>query len=180
VFSKYPIKDYGTLIDDNSENIFVYADIELYDQIIRVYSLHLASLYLSREDYHLIDNPGENGNNKPLDAFSGILEKMRYAYNKRLSEVKAVSRHAEACKHSVVLCGDFNDVPVSYAYRHFQKQYKDAFKEAGFGLGNTYIRRFVRFRIDYVFLSNSLNVLDFRVIREAYSDHYPVQVVLGF
>lgn len=179
IFSRYPIVNFGKFNAQQSKNTFVFADIQAHGKTLRIYSLHLASLYLSREDYKFIDKPAENEQEKPLQAVTGILSKLRYAYERRLSESKAIHRHAQSAQLPVVLCGDFNDVPVSRSYQFFANHYKDAFKEAGMGLGNTYIRRWVRFRIDYIFVSPEFEVLEFNVLRETYSDHYPVQVILG-
>jgi endonuclease/exonuclease/phosphatase family metal-dependent hydrolase len=180
IFSRFPIVNYGSFQADGSDNTFVFADIEAGDRTLRFYSLHLASLYLSNSDYDFIDNIADNNRSETVESLNGILSKMSFAYNKRLSEISAITRHSNETELPVILCGDFNDVPVSYAYRYFRSDYKDAFKTAGFGIGNTYIRRLVRFRIDYVFYNEPLKAVDFNVIRKKYSDHYPVVVDFGF
>lgn len=176
IFSRYPISNYGNFSSDASDNTFVFADIEIYGRTLRMYSLHLASLYLSRDDYRFIDNMGENSRSETVKGLGGIFKKMSYAYKKRPDETETILLHAENSDLPVVLCGDFNDVPVSYAYRKFSASFDDAFQEAGFGVGNTYRYRFLRFRIDYVFYNEPLKALNFRVLREHYSDHYPVIV----
>jgi endonuclease/exonuclease/phosphatase family metal-dependent hydrolase len=180
IFSRFPIVNYGSFKADASDNTFVFADIEAGNRTLRFYSLHLASLYLNSSDYDFIDNIGDNSRSETVENLSEILNKMSRAYKKRLSEISEIAGHSSTSEWPVILCGDFNDVPVSYAYRYFRSDYKDAFKSAGFGTGNTYTRRLVRFRIDYVFYNEPLKAVDFNVIRENYSDHYPVVVDFGF
>ncbi len=180
IFSRFPIKKHGTFTCENSNNTFLFADIEVYGTTIRFYSLHLASLYLNDDDYKFIDQIADNEKNKAIKAVSGILSKLRYAYEKRLAESAVILKHAQNCKLPVVLCGDFNDVPVSYVYRTFGRHFKDAFREAGFGVGHTYERRFMRFRIDYIFVSRQLKVLNYSALDDKFSDHYPIESIIGF
>ena len=50
----------------------------------------------------------------------------------------------------MILCGDFNDTPLSYTYRQLSRKLTDSFIEKGRGIGNTYIGEFPSFRICYI------------------------------
>ena len=138
IFSKYAILSGGSFNPEDSERTMVYADIVLPQDTIRVYSLHLAPLHLSNRDYDIIDHFSENGGQDNIKGVSKIVSKMKNAYLKRLSESKSITKHCSISKYPVILCGDFNDVPVSAIYKNFKSEYQDSFSEAGFGLGNTY------------------------------------------
>jgi endonuclease/exonuclease/phosphatase family metal-dependent hydrolase len=75
----------------------------------------------------------------------------------------------------VVVCGDFNDTPNSYTYHQISKGLNDAFREAGSGIGTTYVGKIPFLRIDYILYSKErFDPLYFKVIRKNLSDHYPV------
>ena len=78
----------------------------------------------------------------------------------------------------IIICGDFNDSPISYSYKKIRGDLHDSFIEKGFGLGSTYIGDFPSYRIDYIFHSDDLECISFKKIRRNYSDHYPI--ITGF
>ena len=79
----------------------------------------------------------------------------------------------------MIVCGDFNDVPASYTYRHLSEGLNDAFLSTSFlRTGHTFVMRCLGVRIDYILHSDKLNAIDFCVNRVPYSDHYPVSATL--
>lgn len=82
--------------------------------------------------------------------------------------------------HSIILCGDLNETPISYTYQRLARQLTSAYREAGKGPGFTYSRRSFPVRIDHLFhstdwLCNSCNI-DKSI---SASDHYPLTVHLS-
>ena len=78
----------------------------------------------------------------------------------------------------VLLCGDMNDVPNSYAYRTLRDNRNDAFLEKGFGIGKTYTSATSRFlgklptlRIDYIFADPVIETTQFTQVNKKLSDH---------
>ena len=82
--------------------------------------------------------------------------------------------------YPVVVCGDFNDTPLSYTYKKIKKELKDAFIEKGRGLGHTYIGEFPSFRIDYILHSDDLETVGYQRDMVTYSDHYPIKAQLNY
>lgn len=79
----------------------------------------------------------------------------------------------------MVVCGDINDSPVSYAHRVIGRGLTDAYREAGFGPGFSYNRNHLYFRIDHLFVSNDFRVVKCEVDRSIRaSDHYPLWSLL--
>ena len=81
---------------------------------------------------------------------------------------------AEAIHRSpypVVVCGDFNDTPLSYAYHKLCGRLHDCFREGGAGWGATFQPFGNLFRIDYILCSLHFSVADYRLFRTAWSDH---------
>jgi len=90
-------------------------------------------------------------------------------------QVDLLASHIDSCKYPVFLCGDFNDTPVSYAYRSLRGNLNDAFLECGpRGMGKTYNGPFPSFRIDYILFPDGYDAAGFKVLGRSYSDHFPV------
>ena len=85
-----------------------------------------------------------------------------------------ISNYIKDSPYPVVVMGDFNDTPQSYAYRKIKKGLHDAFKISGRGFGNTYAGELPSFRIDYIMYSNPLISYQFKRIKTEYSDHFPI------
>mgnify|MGYP000783241517 FL=1 len=76
-----------------------------------------------------------------------------------------------------IVCGDFNDTPMSYVYRTMARGLRDAFRECGSGYSHTFRGFYNTLRIDYV-LSGGFEPLSYEVLPVDYSDHHPVVVRL--
>lgn len=86
-----------------------------------------------------------------------------------------------SCKPPLIVCGDFNAIPLSSVYRKFKKILKDAqVSISGLKPENTYPSRYPIFRIDHIFTSGNLSVKQFIVPRNKFtnsaSDHLPLIV----
>jgi len=109
-----------------------------------------------------------------LEEIKDISFRLRDAFIKRASQAKIISKHIQNSPYPVIVCGDFNDVPVSYTYRKMKKSLNDSYIEAGKGIGTTYKGKFPAFRIDFIFHSKDLNCLKFNIHDVYLSDHFPV------
>ena len=77
----------------------------------------------------------------------------------------------------IIICGDFNETPLSYNYRQMQKAgFTDTFTKVGRGIKPTYAGKLPLLRIDYVWANNGIIPLDFNRLRYKGSDHYPVML----
>lgn len=78
-------------------------------------------------------------------------------------------------KGPMIICGDFNDVPESYAYRLLKgNDLKDAYVETGFGPMITYNAHAFWFHLDQIFYRGALRPLSVRKGKTKLSDHYPL------
>jgi endonuclease/exonuclease/phosphatase family metal-dependent hydrolase len=80
----------------------------------------------------------------------------------------------------VILAGDFNNTAFSYVYRALQENMKDAFVEGGNGLGTTFMFEKYPMRIDYILLSETLDIVAFETGETSFSDHFPVSATVGW
>ena len=93
---------------------------------------------------------------------------------RRAPQAMDVAAQIEASPYPVIVCGDFNDTPASFAYGRIARGLHDAFVERGSGASGTYDRLFNMFRIDYIMVSDGLEVVNYYTFDEVYSDHMPV------
>jgi endonuclease/exonuclease/phosphatase family metal-dependent hydrolase len=176
IFSRYPIIDTGRLDFANSRtNDCIYADLNVNNETLRVYTTHLQSIKLGEEDYDNIDSM-EISKKPDWQSVKSIMKKMRLAYRRRATQADVLAEHAEAYKGKKLICGDFNDIPVSYTYHTVSKGLKDSFIAKGFGFGATYSHDFSIFRIDYALFDPHIAIHSHQVLRYSLSDHYPLCV----
>lgn len=176
-FSKYPIVRKGSINFENSHNICIYSDIVFNADTVRIYNLHLQSISL-KKDYTLMDSLAYI-NSKRIDEVKDISKRLKAAFIRRAQQVDAVKAHVELSPYPVILCGDFNDTPVSYTYHKLLGNKTDAFREAGSGLSQTYRGNLPSYRIDYIFHDAFFNATEYSVPKVRLSDHYPVISVLS-
>ena len=74
----------------------------------------------------------------------------------------------------VLVCGDFNDIALSYPHRVIADELQDVYRETSFGPGVTYNQHYMFFRIDHILAGKGYRVLNSKIDRfiDA-SDHYP-------
>ncbi len=177
-FSRFPILNEGTItFDSDYSNSCIYTDLIVKTDTVRVYNAHLSSIRFEKEDYALLEETTENNataSEENISRYKQIIGRMKNAYQKRALQLQQVLDHIYECPYPVVLAGDFNDTPVSYAYAQTRKYLTDSFVESGFGVGNSYIGKLPSFRIDYVFHSEELESAAFTTHDVSLSDHYPV------
>ncbi len=174
IFSKYPIISSGFVDVGELKQKCIYADIVKKRDTIRVYGVHLASIHLDDNDYKFMKNINKNGKDENIEGVKGIGTKLLDAYKIRAREVETLVPHIEASPYPVIVCGDFNDTPVSYTYRSIKGELKDAFLESGIGIGHTYAKGLPLFRIDYILHDKKITSKSYKRIRKDFSDHYPI------
>jgi len=181
IFSRYPILSTGKLeLPKQGTNICIYSDLLIDQDTVRVYNMHLASLHLDQENYELLDNLDKGLEEQNLKAMKGLLKRLRGAYKRRKEQVDPIAAHVSQSPYPLILCGDFNDGPVSYTYRNIADGLFDSFIQAGKGFGNTYNGRLPALRIDYILHSNDFVTSQHKVVNQNLSDHFPVVAELKF
>lgn len=173
-FSKYPIVNKGEIRFENSFNSCIYSDIKIDDDTIRVFNCHLQSIRLKEKNINFLLDQSVNTKSSHFKEIKDIFIKLRDAFRMRSKQVKLILDHVKESPYPVIVCGDFNDSPMSYTYTKMTKNLSDSFKEAGKGIANTYSRFLPSYRIDYILHSKEFKTLRFSCPRVNYSDHYPV------
>ncbi len=173
-FSKHPIVNRGVINFSNSSNSSIYTDVVINKDTIRIFNNHLQSIRFNKNNYSFITNSKNLKDDERLKEIKDISFRLRDAFIKRARQAEIISKHIQNSPYPVVVCGDFNDVPVSYSYRKMKQNLNDSFVEAGKGIGTTYMGKFPSFRIDFIFHSKEIKCVNFDIPNVKLSDHYPV------
>ena len=175
-FSKYPIINKKDIEYPSGFNLSIYSDILIKGKTIRLINNHLESNKITDNDRELQSSLKEKFSAENLKGITlHFSRKLGIAYKLRAYQADEVAGVVSASPFSVIVCGDFNDVPVSYAYTTVKGKLKDAFAETGTGLGWTFNDRYYHFRIDYVLYdSKAFTPVEYKTDKVKYSDHYPV------
>ena len=139
---------------------------------------HFESCHLNNEDRaqyrHIIK--GELPSDSARSESKLLLIKLAEANATRSNQIRAVLRYVEEHgQYPVIVCGDFNDNPISYSRHAMAEQLTDCYRETGKGIGLSYNQKAFSFRIDHIFCSRQLQPYNCKVDDEMdASDHYPI------
>ena len=180
-FSKYPIISKGELKFRSSPVLVLYADLKISEsQIVRVYNCHLQSYSIDPDDHFVIDSLSSGLSDHQIKEARKVSFKLKNGFVWRAYQARTLAEHIRKSPYPVIVCGDFNDTPVSYAYRNVRGDMKDAFVESGWGVSNNYNGLLPSFRIDYILSDKKLVPMNYKRDRVPFSDHFPVHCRLRF
>jgi exonuclease III len=173
IFSKYKIIDQKELIDSNPETNNAYAnqtDIEIKGNTYRFINVYLQPFKFEKNMVKL-----QGDSNEDKQKVKDVVKRLIPTFKMHQEQVAAVRKGIDDSPYPVILVGDFNSVPNSYEYYHLGQGLNDAFVESGRGSSTSFHDYKFPIRIDYVFTSQSIQPLSYRVDRSVrISDHYPV------
>ncbi len=180
-FSKYPIINKQTISypPNDYNSIFQYADIVKDNDTFRVFNVHLQSLKFSDDNLKYIDDPSIK-DKSDLKKSKNIIAKFKTGFLKRHLQSDRIKQEIEKSPFPVIVCGDFNDVPNSYAYDKIGKGLLNAFAEKGNGIGRTFYGISPTLRIDNIFSDNRFKITQYVRVKKKLSDHFPVIADLYF
>ena len=174
LFTRFPVKWTKNLSENWKGNVCVAYCLDIGDDSLLLVNCHLQSIGFDNSEKQgmkeMMAHPKENTGNRTL------LRKISRAAVKRarqVTEVAAFLRQHEGM--SMLLCGDFNDSPVSYPHHVIDDILTDCYRSSGNGLGFTYRRYGMYVRIDHIFCSDDWRSYQCKVdTKTTTSDHYPI------
>ena len=176
IFSKFPFVQKGEInFPDTYGNACVWADVRLPDNtIIRVYSTHLRSNHITGDTGELIENADLQEKETWL-GIKNILAKYKYAAEYRVEQAQLIIDDIKQCPYPVLLCGDFNETPLSYIYQLFTKRLNDTFEEGALGIGTTFSGIIPGLKLDYILSDQQFQTIHHKIHKnKTFSDHYPI------
>lgn len=154
VYSRFPLSNMKEYYFPDSYNKVLQIDLQYKGRTIRLFNMHLQTTGIT---------PAFQGNN--------LLHTYQLNAKERNRQAQLLAEAIASSPYPVILCGDLNDTPISYAYRKLTNKLKDCFLEAGNGWGGTYQPSNNLFRIDYTFCSPELKTSAYRLYSNCWSDH---------
>jgi endonuclease/exonuclease/phosphatase family metal-dependent hydrolase len=173
IFSRLPIVDTGRVRfpRPGMPETLLYADVVTGRDTVRIFTTHLQSYKLDKVDYERIEKI-KNREDSILDNSKNVVQKLTRASQYRAAQADLVNKAVAKSPYPAILTADLNDVPNSYTYHSVRGELQDAFLEKGLGIGRTYYGLSPTLRIDYILASKQWEVVQFKRINRALSDHY--------
>ena len=182
IYSRYPVTAHKNITFEDTNNSAMWADINADDHNVRIVNVHLETTGFSRTMHQAAKIRAKGADVESNRLLRAIYDK--YTWGMMVRAGQAITIHNELLKEqvndqSLIICGDFNDVPYSFVYNTLLGDLVDGFKECGSGRMFTY-RGGKSVRIDYIFHDRSLKGLSYYKTDLSYSDHYPVFMKVEF
>lgn len=175
--SKFPVVNRNAILL-GKRRIGMFTDLLISGDTVRVFNIHLQSTRLAQKDIDFVMNTTPDLQN--TDGYKNIYQKLSNAYRTRAQQARLIALEIGKSPYPVIVCGDFNDTPTSFAYHRIVKNLDDAFIKSGKGMGNTYNNALLPpIRIDYILYSNIFQSSAFAVLNAPYSDHFPIMATVG-
>ena len=176
-FSKYPILSAERIPYDSDNNGSAVFTLSVHGDTVVVINNHLESNKLTAADKaayeSLVDSPSAE---RIKDNLFTLLGKLADAAAIRAVQARAVRAVIEGHLHQpLIVCGDFNDTPISYSRHRMAEGLIDAYEATGQGVGRSFNRDAIYVRIDNMMCSPDLRPYGARVDNSiTASDHYPL------
>ena len=140
---------------------------------------HFESCHLNQQDRQQYRQllKGEMARDSVRAESQLLMVKLAEANAKRSKQIETVCDYVEQYigRYPIVVCGDFNDNPISFSRHQMAKRLRDCFVETGRGVGLSYNQKAFSFRIDHVFCSEDITPYQCHVDEKMdASDHYPM------
>lgn len=178
IHTRYPIVKRERLAYESKGNGSGAWWLQVGDDTLIVVNNHFESCHLTKEDRRQYRQliKGEIPRDSVRAESQLLLVKLAEANAKRAAQIRKVKQYVE--EHSaypIIVCGDFNDNPISYSRHEMAKGLTDCFVSTGRGIGLSYNQKAFSFRIDHIFCSKDIQPYNCQIDNKMdASDHYPV------
>lgn len=184
MLSRYPIRKKERIDYESEGNLSCAFTLNIGGRDVVVINNHLETNSFSPEEKEnfseMMHGNKEKRSIKTESRF--LLSKLTTAAKLRAPEAEAVARYVRMHGETpIILCGDFNDIPISYATRTMSENLTDCYVEEGNGFGFSYHHNAMRVRIDNIMCSSHFKVFECKVDNSiSLSDHYPIEAKIAF
>ena len=176
VFSKYPLSkadEESGFGKENTYGIMVKVDVGEKGTFY-VADVHLLSYMITDDEIDVLMESTKSQENLE-EIGKSVFRKLKFAFERRSAELKEVLETMPQVDGPIIMCGDFNDAPLSFTYQQMQNAgFSDSFVKVGQGIKPTYGGRLPLLRIDYMWVNDDVTPVKYKRLRFKASDHYPV------
>lgn len=177
LLSKYPILSKEHIEYKSKGNLSAAFKVDIGGDTVTVVNNHFETTGLSKSDRAGFKDmvKGKSDKDTIKAESKRLARKLGEAVRIRAPQVDAVAAYVKECRGPVILCGDFNDSPISYARRTLGNVLTDCYIASGNGPGISYHHNAFFVRIDNIMCSADWRPYRCKVDRSnGYSDHYPI------
>lgn len=177
VMARMPIADKRVVCHSKGNGFAAFSLVPRRGDTITVVCAHLESMHLSgeeRSEYHeLVKSPTK------ADKVHGkltLVRKIATGGYERAMQADTLAQFIDRHKgRKLIVMGDFNDTPISYAHHQVCSRLTDCFRATGNGIGRSFNRDAIYVRIDNIFCSSHFKPYAMRIDTSvSWSDHYPM------
>ena len=175
VFSRFPIIDTQKISYPGAfAGSLIKMSLLIHGDTINLINTRLQSVKFKSAEYQDLHDI-KTGSAAGLQGSKNIIGKLKTGYQNRVTQVNMLRHEADECKHPFIITGDFNDVPISYAYATIHKGMRNAWEQAGMGFGRTFSFISPTLRIDNIFYSRAYKAIGVsRILSQDETDHHGV------
>lgn len=177
VLSKHPIVGKKHIKYHSKGNLSAAFKVLINNDTVTVINNHFETSGLSKADRAGFRNmvKGKTGKDSMRMESKRLLVKLGESAAIRAPQADAVAEYVRSCHGNVILCGDFNDNPLSYTHHVLEKELTDCYVATANGPGTTYHHNAIFVRIDNIMCSSDWQPYSCKVDKSIVaSDHYPV------
>ncbi len=177
-YSRYPILRKEIINYESKTNGSVAYFIKMDTDTVIIINNHLESSHLSTKDRDRYTDmiEGEMGKDTIKSETGQLIRKLTEGMKARAGHVEIIHEYIESHRdYPIIVCGDFNDTPISYARHTMAKGLTDCYVESGRGMGISFNRKGFAFRIDHMMCSSEFTPVACKIDNKMnVSDHYPM------
>lgn len=184
IYSRYPIVRREKIDYVSAANLSVAYYLKRQRDTLLVIVNHFETTHLSRTDRKRYKEmmKGKMGKDTMREESKKLLHTLAESNKLRAPQARAVHEYVESHRqYPIIVCGDFNDNPISYTRRMVAKGLTDCYVESGRGVGLSYNQKGFFVRIDNILCSDNFEPYNCYVDNKIdASDHYPMICWLKF
>lgn len=184
VFSRYPVLcSEAVPVPDAKREYIKEVELLVGGDTVTLFNLHLECNSLTENERDEYGDVLKSRNRNAMKSEAHFLAgKLGESAHLRGLQMRHLVQRLDSLPEGrrVLLCGDFNDTPISNAYHQVDRRLQSAFRHGGTGLGFSYLDWRFPVRIDHVFYSDYWQCVSAYFDEELpCSDHLPLIVKLG-
>ncbi len=178
IYSKYPILEKEHIDYSSRGNLSTAFKLLIDGEVVIVINNHLETTGLTMEEKGQFKNliKGDLSGDTAKEASKLLVKKLGASTKRRAPQAEAVARYI--AYHSgtpMIVCGDFNDGPISYAHRTIANGLTDCYIATANGPGISYHHSGFFVRIDNILCTDEFTPYGCKVDSKIKtSDHYPI------
>lgn len=190
IYSKHPIVRKELIPIKTKGNIAAAFWVRIKDKEVILVNCHLQTTGLSiaeRESFSDMMH-GKQETDTMRTTSKAVFRKLLDSAKMRASQAESIASFLRMhCDKSLIVCGDFNDIPQSFVRYTIanaldsDSKLQDCYQQTGRGPGYTFSHYGMRVRIDNMLCTSDLTPYNCRIDSEIdVSDHYPIRCSFVF